>query len=182
MTGWSCSAWWTAGTADQAAGPIRSADATRSSIDIRLSLSTSLRGRGEDRAVTPLELFFDLVYVFAISQLSHHLFAHPDLRTGLETVILTLAVVYTWEMIAWLSNWLSPEYRSFQLLLLSLMLGSLFMSSGIEAAFGDRMWLFTCAYLAVQLLRNLFAIGVFAVGTPHHRHFVNAFVWEVVSG
>ena len=50
---------------------------------------------GNERVVTPLELmFFDLVYVFAIEELSHHLLEHVDLRTGAETVILTLAVVY----------------------------------------------------------------------------------------
>ena len=37
---------------------------------------------GAERVVTPLELFFDLVYVFAIGQLSHHLLEHVDLRTG----------------------------------------------------------------------------------------------------
>jgi hypothetical protein len=51
--------------------------------------------------VTPLALFFDLVYVFAIGQLSHHLLEHVDLRTGAETVIMTLAVVYAWYMTAW---------------------------------------------------------------------------------
>jgi low temperature requirement protein LtrA len=41
--------------------------------------------------VTPLELFFDLVYVFAIGQLSHHLLEHVDLRTGAETAIIQRA-------------------------------------------------------------------------------------------
>jgi low temperature requirement protein LtrA len=41
--------------------------------------------------VTPLERFFDVVYVFAITQVSHHLLAHADLRTGAETVILAPA-------------------------------------------------------------------------------------------
>ena len=44
------------------------------------------RAPGAERVVTPLELFFDLVYVFAIGQLSHHLLEHVDLRTGAETV------------------------------------------------------------------------------------------------
>jgi low temperature requirement protein LtrA len=44
------------------------------------------RAPGAERVVTPLELFFDLVYVFAIGQLSHHLLGHVDLRTGAETV------------------------------------------------------------------------------------------------
>jgi low temperature requirement protein LtrA len=37
------------------------------------------RARDAERVVTPLELFFDLVYVFAITQVSHHLLAHVDL-------------------------------------------------------------------------------------------------------
>ena len=52
------------------------------------------RAPGAERVVTPLELFFDLVYVFAIAQLSHHLVEHIDLRTAAETVVLTLAVMY----------------------------------------------------------------------------------------
>jgi len=54
------------------------------------------RPRGTERPVTPLELFFDLVYVFAIGQLSHHLLEHVDLRTGAETAIMALAVVWAW--------------------------------------------------------------------------------------
>ena len=52
------------------------------------------RAPGAERVVTPLELFFDLVYVFAIGQLSHHLLAHVDLRTATETLVLALAVFY----------------------------------------------------------------------------------------
>jgi low temperature requirement protein LtrA len=52
------------------------------------------RAPGAERVVSPLELFFDPVYVFALAQLSHHLLAHVDLRTGAETVILALAVFY----------------------------------------------------------------------------------------
>jgi hypothetical protein len=58
------------------------------------------REPGAEREVSPLELFFDLVYVFAIGQLSHHLVAHVDLRTAAETVIMALAVFYAWYMVA----------------------------------------------------------------------------------
>src|ERR1700750_3313921 len=51
---------------------------------------TVSREPGAERVVSPLELFFDLVYVFAIGELSHHLLARVDLRTGAETVILAL--------------------------------------------------------------------------------------------
>jgi hypothetical protein len=46
------------------------------------------RSPNAERVVTPLELFYDLVYAFAIGQLSHHLLEHIDLQTGAETVIL----------------------------------------------------------------------------------------------
>jgi low temperature requirement protein LtrA len=56
------------------------------------------RAPGAERVVTPLELFFDLVYLFAIGQLSHHLLEHVELRTGAETAIMALAVVRVWEL------------------------------------------------------------------------------------
>jgi low temperature requirement protein LtrA len=88
------------------------------------------RARDAERVVTPLELFFDLVYVFAITQVSHHLLAHVDLRTGAETLILALAVFHAWYMTAWGANWLEPERLPVRLLLVGLMFASLLMSVG----------------------------------------------------
>ena len=52
-----------------------------------------LRARdGSEQPVTPLELFFDLVYVFAVTQLSHRLLEHLSVRGALETLMLLLAV------------------------------------------------------------------------------------------
>jgi low temperature requirement protein LtrA len=139
------------------------------------------RVAGTERVVTPLELFFDLVYVFAISQLSHHLLEHVDLRTGVETVILTLAVVYAWYMTAWGANWLEPGRRPVQLLLIGLMFASLLMSVAIPDAFDGRAWLFVTGYLLLQLGRSTFLI-VALRGRPQGEHFVNDLVWEVVTG
>ena len=86
------------------------------------------RSPNAERVVTPLELFFDLVYVFAIGQISHHLVEHVDLRTAAETVILALAVFYAWYMTAWGANWLEPDRLPVQLLLVGLMFASLLMS------------------------------------------------------
>jgi low temperature requirement protein LtrA len=83
------------------------------------------RARGAERIVTPLELFFDLVYVFAIGQLSHHLLEHVDLRTGAETAIMALAVYYAWYMVAWAANWLDPDRLPVRLYLVGLMFASL---------------------------------------------------------
>jgi low temperature requirement protein LtrA len=125
------------------------------------------RRPGAERVVTPLELFFDLVYVFAIGELSHHLLEHVDVRTGLETTVLTFAVVYAWYMTAWGANWLEPDRLPVRLMLIALMFASLLMSAGIGEAFGDRaladsdtrVWLWAIAVLlsygGVQVLHWL---------------------------
>jgi low temperature requirement protein LtrA len=139
------------------------------------------RAPGAEREVSPLELFFDLVYVFAISQLSHHLLEHVDLRTGAETLIMTLAVVYAWYMTAWAANWLEPGRTAVRLVLIVLMFASLLMSAGIAEAFGERAWLFVSGYLLLQLGRASFLI-VALRGRPLGEHFVNDLTWELVIG
>jgi low temperature requirement protein LtrA len=139
------------------------------------------RAPGAERVVTPLELFFDLVYVFAIGQLSHHLLEHVDLRTGAETVIMALAVVYAWYMTAWGANWLEPNRLPVRLLLVGLMFASLLMSAGIADAFDGRAWLFVTGYLLLQLGRSSFLIMALR-GRALGEHFVNDLVWELVIG
>ena len=139
------------------------------------------RAPGAERVVTALELFFDLVYVFAIGQLSHHLLEHVDLRTGAETVILALAVVYAWYMTAWGANWLDPDRLPVRALLVGLMFASLLMSVAIGDAFGDRAWLFVTGYLLLQVGRATFLI-VALRGRALGGHFVNDLVWELGAG
>jgi low temperature requirement protein LtrA len=139
------------------------------------------RAPGAERVVTPLELFFDLVYVFAVGQLSHHLLGHIDLRTGAETAILALAVVYAWYMTAWGANWLDPDRLPVRLLLVGLMFASLLMSVAIADAFDGRAWLFVTGYLLLQIGRSAFLI-VALRGRAQGEHFVNDLVWELVTG
>jgi len=140
--------------------------------------SSIVRPREEARAVTPLELFFDLVYVFTVSQLAHNLFEHVDARGMIETVVLTLAVMYAWFMTVWTSNWLDGDRQSVRLLLLGLMFASLLMSTSVSEAFGGRAGLFVTGYLSIQIGRTAFAVWAFR-GHRLHMHFVNAFVWEI---
>jgi low temperature requirement protein LtrA len=137
-----------------------------------------VRPREVARAVTPLELFFDLVYVFTVSQLARHLVDHVDARGMAETLILTLAVMYAWFMTVWTSNWLDADRQPVRLLLLTLMFASLVMATSISEAFGDRAGLFVVAYLAIQIGRTAFAVVAFC-GHRLHMHFTNALVWEI---
>jgi low temperature requirement protein LtrA len=139
------------------------------------------RAPGAERVVTPLELFFDLVYVFAIGQLSHHLLEHVYLRTGAETVIMALAVIYAWYMATWAANWLDPDRLPARLYLVGLMFASLLISAAIPDAFDGRAWLFVTGYLLLQVGRSAFLI-VALRGRALGEHFVNDLVWELLTG
>ena len=152
--------------------------------DTRLTL---IRDREETREVAPVELFFDLVYVFTVSQLSHNLVDDVSLRGMAQTLVLTLAVMYAWFMTVWTSNWLDVGRRQVQLVLLGLMFASLLMATSLVEAFGspfealeigDRAGLFVIGYLAIQLGRTAFAVRTFR-GHRLHDHFANALAWEL---
>ena len=59
--------------------------------------------------VTPLELFFDLVFAFAISQLSEHLWTHLTWRGAAETLVMLLAVVAAWFTTSWSATMISAD-------------------------------------------------------------------------
>jgi low temperature requirement protein LtrA len=154
-------------------------------------MASLVRPREVARSVAPIELFFDLVYVFTVSQLSSSLIYDVSLRGIVETLILTLAVMYAWFMTVWTSNWLDVERRPVQLMLLGLMFATLLMATSVSAAFGptfeefgfgaNRAGLFVIGYLAIQIGRTLFAVSAFR-GHRLHQHFVNALAWEVGTG
>jgi low temperature requirement protein LtrA len=150
-------------------------------VEDRPRTPSLVRPREVARAVMPLELFFDLVYVFTVSQLTHHLLGHVDARGMVETLVLTLAVMYAWFMTVWTSNWLDADRQPVRLLLLCLMFASLVMSTSVAEAFGDRAGLFVAGYLSIQIGRTAFAVASFR-GHRLHMHFVNALVWEIGTG
>jgi low temperature requirement protein LtrA len=106
---------------------------------------------GGERQVTPLELFFDLVYVFAVTQLSHLLLEHPTVGGALETLFLLLVVWWAWMYTTWFTNLFDPGALPVRLLLVALMLASLLMAVAIPEAFGEGGLMFALAYVAIQV-------------------------------
>lgn len=132
--------------------------------------------------VTHLELFFDLVYVFAITQLSHLLLGRLTWRAGAEMILLLLAVWWAWVYTAWFTNWLDPDRRAVRLVLLGGMLASLLMAAAIPEAFGDRGLLFAGAFVAFQVGRTGFVVAVTG-RDPKLRHvFSRILGWLCVAG
>jgi low temperature requirement protein LtrA len=64
--------------------------------EARSRVPSLLRDRSGVQRVTNIELFFDLVYVFAVTQLSHYLLGHSDLRGALQADLLLMMVWLIW--------------------------------------------------------------------------------------
>src|SRR6201991_2323666 len=106
--------------------------------------------------VTYAELFFGLVFVFAVTQISHTLLGHFTPLGVLQTTLLFLGVWWVWVNTAWITNWLNPERTPVRLLLFCLMLGGLVLSTSIPKAFESRGLWFALAYAGMQIGRTLF--------------------------
>jgi low temperature requirement protein LtrA len=106
--------------------------------------------------VTYAELFFDLVFVFAVTQISHTLLAHFTPLGVLQVTLLFLAVWWVWVFTSWITNWLNPEKTPVRLLLFAMMLGGLVLSTSIPTAFEARGLWFAIAYAAMQVGKTIF--------------------------
>ena len=140
------------------------------------------RQDGEHSRVTFFELFFDLVFVFAVTQLSHALAEHLDLEGAIRTVLLLLAVWWAWVYTTWATNWLNPEHNSVRLMLAVLMLAGVIMSAAVPEAFGNRGLAFAGAYVAIQVGRTAFTAWVMRKDDLRRQTFVRIAVWFLASG
>jgi low temperature requirement protein LtrA len=128
-----------------------------------------------------MELFFDLVYVFAVTQLSEHLGEHVGAHRGAQTLVLFLAVWWAWNYTAWATNWIDPERWPVALLMLVLMALSLVMSAAIPAAFGSRGLTFALAYVSIQVLRSAFMVLAFGRQTMG-ANYAQLLAWSAIAG
>jgi low temperature requirement protein LtrA len=137
------------------------------------------RGEGEQRA-TFFELFFDLVYVFAVTQLSHHLLADFTWSGSAQTAFMLVALYWAWNYTTWMTNWFDPDTVPVRLVLVFVMLASLLMAVAIPEGFGEHALLFACGYSGLQIGRNAFVVVV----TPRgwfNQNFRQILVWSVLS-
>ena len=129
-----------------------------------------------------IELFFDLVYVFAITQLSHYLLGHLTARGSIETLILFLAVWWAWMFTTWATNWLDPDRAANRTMLGGIMIASLVMASALPQAFGRGGLVFACAYIGIQIGRTSYSAWAMRAGNPKNaRNLTRATLWFGLS-
>jgi low temperature requirement protein LtrA len=146
-------------------------------------VSRFARPAAEGQRATTLELFYDLVFVFAITQISHLLLEHLTWEGVGQSLVTLLAVWWSWNYTTWVTNELDPESIVVRLLLIGLMLASLLMAIAIPEAFGDRALLFAGAYVAIQVGRHLFLTFAAADrGTIERERAASILAWFVAAG
>lgn len=130
--------------------------------------------------VTPLELFFDLVFVFAVSQLSHHLLAHLSWRGAAETLVMLLAVFAVWMSTSWSATMIRADQSRTRWLILTVMLLGLFMNASVTRAFIISGWAFIIPFLLIQLGRAVWMI-VNSTGPVFRDHYVRMLLWLIAT-
>jgi low temperature requirement protein LtrA len=126
-----------------------------------------------EQRVTPLELFFDLVFVFAITQVTGMLSENPTWE-GLGRGLLVLSAIWwAWTAYSWLTNEIDTDEDAARLAMFAAMVAMLVVALATPEAFGADGVLFGCAYFCVRTLHIL----VYAYASPDVG--VTAAVWRL---
>ncbi len=150
-------------------------------------MSTSIRHlrprpAGETQQTTTVELFFDLVYVFAVTQLSHQILGDLTVAGVARAAFLLLVVWWAWIYTTWMANWFDPASSApVRGVLTAVMLVSLLMAAALPDAFGERGMLFAASYVALQVGRNAAAASL-VKGHRLRDVFERLVVWSAASG
>jgi low temperature requirement protein LtrA len=142
-----------------------------------------LRARdGGAQETTTVELFFDLVYVFAVTQLSHLVIDNRiSLRSVGQAAFLLVVVWWAWIYSTWMVNWFDPRTPPVRLIVAAVGLISLLMSAAIPQAFGSDAVLFASAYVCMQVGRNTAAMLLLESATPLRPVFERLVAWSLLS-
>lgn len=129
------------------------------------------------------ELFFDLVFVFALIQLSQTLVSDFSFGIAFDALIFIFALWWVWIHTTWVTNLLDAEVVAVRLLLFGLMFLGIVLAIALPKAFEEAGLVFALAYAAMQLSRSLFALYAFrGIDAASFMTFVRITLWLVVSG
>ncbi|MFI7606314.1 low temperature requirement protein A [Micromonospora sp. NPDC049366] len=127
-----------------------------------------------------LELFFDLVYVFALTQLTHLLIDNLDWEGAFEAFVLFLALWWIWVLTAWMTDQFDPQHPVVQWYVIVVMIAVLVLAVLVPSGFRGNGLLFAGLYLGIHLARVLFVLFT-ARGTLLPRRSLRAGFWFTLS-
>jgi low temperature requirement protein LtrA len=134
-----------------------------------------------EHQVTPLELFFDLVFVFAMTQVTSLLADDPSWGGVLRGMLVLAALWWTWEAYAWLTSAMDVDEGGVRLAMLASIGTMLVVALAVPGAFGDDAVLFGSAYLLVRVL-HLVLSAIVVRDDPDREGALLRFVPTAVLG
>ncbi|GAB3366333.1 low temperature requirement protein A [Lysobacter rhizosphaerae] len=130
--------------------------------------------------VSPLELFFDVVFVFAVSQLSAHLVHALHWRGLAETLVMLVGVFFVWTYSAFEVTLTHGRPARTRAMLLVVMVLGLFMNAAIDHAFEHGALAFVVPMLVIQIGRTIFSTLPTVPGYLRN-HYWRMLGWQVLA-
>jgi low temperature requirement protein LtrA len=137
--------------------------------------------RREEERVTPLELFFDLVFVLAITQCTALMAASPDWAGIVRGLFVLTVLWWTWAGYAWLTSVVDPEEGAVRIVIFAAMAAMLVAALAVPGSFDDDALAFACAYAIVRIAH----IGLFLIASrddPELRRSVTGLAVSTTIG
>ncbi|HEV7807192.1 MAG TPA: low temperature requirement protein A [Solirubrobacteraceae bacterium] len=141
-----------------------------------------LRFRDGEQRTTRVELFFDLVFVFAVTQLSGLLASDISVGGAARVMFLLLVVWWAWNYTTWMTNWFDPQHLSVRIVLIVCMLATFLMAIAIPDAFGERAAMFAGGYVALQWVRNTFVVVKASPDEPMRASWMRMWIGSLWVG
>jgi low temperature requirement protein LtrA len=145
-----------------------------------------LRDRASDKSgeVSFVELFFDLVFVFAVTQLAAFLVENLTPEGAVRSLVLFGALWWLWINTTWATNRLDPDGAAVRLVIFALLAASLVLSASLPRAFEDRGLGVALPYVLMQVGRTLFSAWATRseAGAQEARRFLRQAAWFAASG
>jgi low temperature requirement protein LtrA len=138
-------------------------------------------GPGNEHQITPLELFFDLVFVFALTQVTTQLANDSTWNGVLRGMLVLAALWWAWAVFAWLTSAMNVDEGGVRLAMLASTTAMFGVALAVPGAFGDDAVLFGVAYLLVRLLHLVLSVLV-ARDEPERRGALVRFVPSSIAG
>jgi low temperature requirement protein LtrA len=140
-----------------------------------------LRDPAAPRPISYIELFFDLAFVYALTQLNRSLTDDLTVPGGLRALLLLAALWWVWTVTAWSTDWFDPDHPFVRGLLTWVMFGSLVLAAAAPRAFGRYAVVFAGAYVITHLGRGVGLIYRLH-GHPAMWRSARVAVWFAASG
>lgn len=135
----------------------------------------------EMRRLGWIELLFDIVFVFAFTQLSATMFAHLTWAGIAQTLVLVAAFWWVWVFTSWTTNRLEADQPPIQLILIAIMLGASVMGAAALDAYNGTGLIFASTYVVIQLGRTLF-VTIFLRGQQVALGNPSLIIWFTLTG